>query len=85
MAAAGSDVDVLVNNVGIAPPRLNGFLEITDDMWQTTWTLNLMAAVRAARAVIPLMLTQGAGSIVNVASLNARLRDPAVMDYSASE
>ena len=85
VAAAGSRVDVLVNNVGIAPPRLNGFLEITDEMWQTTWTLNLMAAVRAARAVLPLMLTQGAGAIVNVASLNARLPDPAVMDYSASK
>ena len=85
VAAAGSHVDVLVNNVGIAPPRLDGFLEITDEMWQTTWTLNLMAAVRAARAVIPLMLTQGAGAIVNVASLNARLPDPAVMDYSASK
>ncbi len=85
VAAAGSRVDVLVNNVGIAPPRLNGFLEITDEMWQLTWTLNLMAAVRAARAVLPLMLTQGAGAIVNVASLNARLPDPAVMDYSASK
>jgi NAD(P)-dependent dehydrogenase (short-subunit alcohol dehydrogenase family) len=85
VAAAGDRVDVLVNNVGFAPPRLDGFLAITDDMWHATWNLNLMAAVRATRAALPVMLAGGGGSIVNVASLNARLPDPTVMDYSAAK
>ena len=54
-------------------------------MWQTTWNLNVMAAVRACRAAIPVMLAGGGGTIVNVASLNARLPDPTVIDYSASK
>ncbi|HEV7655461.1 MAG TPA: SDR family oxidoreductase [Mycobacteriales bacterium] len=85
VARAGDRVDVLVNNVGIAPSRLDGFLAVDDAMWSATWNLNLMAAVRAMRAAIPPMLAAGGGAIVNVASVNARLPDPAVIDYSASK
>lgn len=82
---AGERVDVLVNNVGIAPPRPEGFLAVPDELWTQTWNLNLMAAVRASRAVLPVMLARGGGVIVNTGSLNARLPDPLVIDYSASK
>jgi NAD(P)-dependent dehydrogenase (short-subunit alcohol dehydrogenase family) len=78
-------LDILVNNVGAAPLRLAGFTEITDEQWQASLTLNLMAAVRATRAALPLMLAAGNGAIVNVVSVNAFLPDPAVMDYSAAK
>jgi NAD(P)-dependent dehydrogenase (short-subunit alcohol dehydrogenase family) len=83
--AAGERVDIVVNNVGGAPPRLDGFLAITDEMWQQTLNLDLMAAVRTMRAAIPVMLAGGGGVIVNIGSLNARLPDPAVLDYSAAK
>ena len=83
--AAGPRVDIVVNNVGGAPPRLDGFLAITDEMWQQTLNLDLMAAVRTMRAAIPVMLEAGGGVIVNIGSLNARLPDPAVLDYSAAK
>ena len=82
---AGERIDVLVNNVGGTPPRLDGFLAITDEMWEATLNLDLMAAVRTMRAAIPAMLAGGGGVIVNIGSLNARLPDPAVLDYSAAK
>ncbi|MGA1837212.1 SDR family oxidoreductase [Herbiconiux sp. 11R-BC] len=85
IAAAGPVVDVLVNNVGAAKTRVGGFLSVTDEEWSRSLTLNLLAAVRTTRAVLPGMLAAGGGAIVTVASVNAVLPDPAVIDYSASK
>jgi NAD(P)-dependent dehydrogenase (short-subunit alcohol dehydrogenase family) len=85
VAEAGPRVDVLVNNVGGAPARPGGFLSITDEDWLATLNLDLMAAVRATRSALPSMLDAGAGVIVSVCSVNARLADPAVLDYSAAK
>jgi NAD(P)-dependent dehydrogenase (short-subunit alcohol dehydrogenase family) len=85
VAAAGDRIDILVNNVGAAPARTGGFEAITDADWQASLTLNLMAAVRTARAALPVMLAAGKGTIVTISSVNAFLPDPAVMDYSAAK
>jgi NAD(P)-dependent dehydrogenase (short-subunit alcohol dehydrogenase family) len=84
-ALAGDQIDILVNNVGSAPARTGGFLSITDEDWQATLTLNLLAAVRATRAALPVMQAAGRGAIVSICSVNARLPDPAVLDYSAAK
>src|SRR5438874_1960705 len=81
---AGDRIDVLVNNVGGAPARTGGFLSITDADWHATIELDLMAAVRATRAALPAMLAAGTGVIVTTCSVNARLPDPAVTDYSVA-
>jgi NAD(P)-dependent dehydrogenase (short-subunit alcohol dehydrogenase family) len=85
VAAAGGRIDILVNNVGAAPPRPGGFAEITDEDWLATITVDLMAAVRTTRAALPVMLAAGKGAIVTISSVNAFLPDPAVMDYSAAK
>jgi NAD(P)-dependent dehydrogenase (short-subunit alcohol dehydrogenase family) len=82
---AGDRIDILVNNVGAAPARPGGFLSISDNEWLATLNLDLMAAVRATRAVLPGMLAAGHGSIISICSVNARLPDPAVMDYSVAK
>lgn len=82
---AGDRVDILVNNVGAAPARTDGFLHVTDAQWLSSLELNLLVAVRATRSALPLMLAAGRGAIVNIASVNARLPDPAVIDYSAAK
>ncbi|HTR91577.1 MAG TPA: SDR family oxidoreductase [Trebonia sp.] len=85
IARAGGGIDILVNNVGGAPPRTGGFLSITDEDWLATININLMAAVRATRAALPAMLEAGSGAIVNICSVNSVLSDPAVLDYSAAK
>jgi NAD(P)-dependent dehydrogenase (short-subunit alcohol dehydrogenase family) len=44
-----------------------------------------MAAVRATRSALPSMLAAKAGVIISVCSVNARLPDPAVLDYSVAK
>ena len=82
-------VDILVNNVGGQPPGVvfprGSVLDAGDDDWRAVLELNLLAAVRAARAAIPLMLERGGGSIVNVSSGNARLPSPVNIDYGAAK
>ncbi|MBY8879079.1 SDR family oxidoreductase [Actinacidiphila acidipaludis] len=77
-------VDILVNSVGAVTPRPDGFLSITDDDWNTAWTLGLMTAVRTTRAAVPAMVDGGGGGgvIVMMGSVNAFLPDPLVLDYS---
>jgi NAD(P)-dependent dehydrogenase (short-subunit alcohol dehydrogenase family) len=84
-ALADGPVDVLVNNVGAVTPRLNGFLSVTDDQWEATLNLTLLAAIRATRAVLPGMLAAGRGAIVTISSVNSVLADPTVIDYCAAK
>ncbi|MFD5407739.1 SDR family NAD(P)-dependent oxidoreductase [Streptomyces griseorubiginosus] len=77
-------LDVLVNNVGAVRPRVDGFLSVTDEDWDWTFTVNFMAAVRTTRAALPHLLATGAGRVVTVSSVNGRLPDPLVIDYSAA-
>jgi NAD(P)-dependent dehydrogenase (short-subunit alcohol dehydrogenase family) len=83
--AAFGRLDVLVNNVGAVRPRVGGFLSVTDDDWDATLTINLLAAVRMTRAALPRLVEGGGGSIVTVGSVNAVLPDPLVIDYSAAK
>jgi NAD(P)-dependent dehydrogenase (short-subunit alcohol dehydrogenase family) len=78
-------LDVLVNNVGAVRPRFNGFLSTTDEDWEWTFTVNFTSAVRATRAALPHLIAAGDGRIVTVSSVNARLPDPLVIDYSAAK
>jgi NAD(P)-dependent dehydrogenase (short-subunit alcohol dehydrogenase family) len=85
VALAHGRVDILVNNVGAATPRVAGFLGVTDEQWLATLNINLMAAVRTVRAALPAMIAAGRGTIVTTSSVNSHLPDPAVIDYSAAK
>ncbi|MET0694936.1 MAG: oxidoreductase [Propionibacteriaceae bacterium] len=84
-AAELGGVDVLVNNAGAVTPRPDGFSQVSDDDWERSLNLTLMAAVRTTRAALPELLRRGGGSIVTVSSVNAFLPDPLVIDYSAAK
>lgn len=63
-------VDVLVNNVGGG--RGGVFAETSDEQWQETLDLNVFPAIRASRAVIPIMREVGGGSIITISSIYGR-------------
>ncbi|MGC5328382.1 SDR family oxidoreductase [Brevibacillus sp. SYSU BS000544] len=59
-------VDILINNAG--GPAAGTFDQMTDELWQQAFELNLLSFVRAIRAVLPHMRAQKFGRIVNFAS-----------------
>ena len=84
-AAEHGGIDILVNNVGAVRPRLQGFTAITDEDWEWTLGINLLAAVRTIRSAIPHLLERPGATIVTISSVNAFLPDPGVLDYSAAK
>ena len=77
-------VDILVNNVGGAGGP-GGFMNLRDEHWQLAWDLNVMAAVRFSRAVLPGMVERRWGRIINIASTSAREPDTVVVHYNCAK
>ncbi len=59
-------IDILVNNAGIALNQ--ALLDITMDSWDTTINVNLRAPFLLAQALVPNMIKQRMGKIINVSS-----------------
>jgi len=72
-------VDILVNNAGvhIAKP----FLETTEAEWEQTVAVNLTGPYLCAKAVAPIMLEAGKGTIINISS-NSALYHPSAMRFT---
>lgn len=67
VAAAGGRIDALANVAGINDD-FSPLHETSDAMWDRVIGVNLTGAFKLTRAVLPLMLAAGRGSVVNVAS-----------------
>lgn len=61
--------DILVNNAGTGSNET--ILEAADAKWQAYWDLHVMAAVRLARGLVPMIAGRGGGAILNNASICA--------------
>ena len=77
-------IDAVVNNMGHGggvpeeiktvnyDPDFDGaLLDLPDSLWHESLDMYVLSVVRIARAVTPIMLDQGKGSIVNISSMNA--------------
>ena len=60
-------VSLLVNNAGVAGQAL--FQDITDELWHRYFSVNVDGAFHTVQAVLPHMLHQHAGCIVNISSI----------------
>lgn len=84
VVAAGGRVDALANVAGIMD-NFAPIHEVDDDLWDRVFRINVTALMRLTRAVVPLTLEAGTGSVVNVAS-EAGLRGSAAgAAYTASK
>ena len=63
-------IDIFVSNAGVSFGDGPGWMaaSASDEHWTTSWNVNVMAHVWAARAVVPTMIKRGGGYLVNVAS-----------------
>lgn len=77
-------IDILVNNAGIGEfgKRIH---EIDDEAWARVLDVNLTGVFRMTRAVVPTMLAQGCGSIVNISSIASLVGIPLLPAYAASK
>jgi 3-oxoacyl-[acyl-carrier protein] reductase len=83
LAAFGS-IDILVNNAGIA--GINKTVWETDlEEWRKVLRINLDGPFICAKAIVPIMLRQGYGRIVNIASIAGKEGNPNAAHYSASK
>ena len=78
----GGKLDVLVNNAGINRPA--PIVELDPKMWQEVMGVNLTGPYLLMKAVIPHMLKEGGGSIINVASLGGMRCLPGMPAYCSS-
>src|ERR1700685_328624 len=60
-------IDVLDNNVGIA--EMGSVVEVSEAEWDRVFAVNLKSAFLAMKHVIPVMVGQGGGSIINISSI----------------
>ncbi len=81
-----SGLDILVHNVGGSSAPAGGFAALDDEAWHRELDLNLLAAVRLDRALLPSMLKQRSGTIVHVTSIQRRLPlYEATLGYAAAK
>ena len=77
-------IDILVNNAGITGG--NGVTwELAPDVWRRVIEVNLVGPFLTSRAVVPQMIEQGYGRIVNIASIAGKEGNPNASHYSASK
>jgi 3-oxoacyl-[acyl-carrier protein] reductase len=83
-ADAFGGIDILVNNAGIAGPTVPSWEYPLDD-WRRVIDVDLNAVYYCCRAIVPRMLAQDYGRIVNVASIAGKEGNPNAVAYSAAK
>ena len=77
-------IDILVNNAGIAGPNHKTW-EYPNSDWQKVIDIDLSGVFYCCKYVVPLMIKNNYGRIVNVASIAGKEGNPNAMPYSAAK
>ncbi len=79
-------VDIAFNNAGISPPDDDSILETGIEAWRRVQEVNLTSVYLCCKEVLPIMLEQGKGSIINTASFVATMAAAtSQISYTASK
>jgi NAD(P)-dependent dehydrogenase (short-subunit alcohol dehydrogenase family) len=79
-------LDILVHTVGGSNAGSGGFAALSEEQWQDELNLNLLAAVRLDRGLLPAMIEAGSGVIVHVSSIQRRMPlYEATLGYAAAK
>ncbi|MCW2538394.1 MAG: short-chain dehydrogenase/reductase [Frankiales bacterium] len=79
-------LDILVNVVGGSHAQSGGFAALSDELWQDELNVNLLAAVRLDRGLLPAMIEAGRGAVVHVSSIQRRMPlFEATLGYAAAK
>jgi len=76
-------VDILVNNAGIQVRK--PALEFTIEEWNSVLNIHLTASFIMAQALVPQMIGNGGGTIINIASLNSLMAVPNIIAYTTAK
>ncbi|MBS1855991.1 MAG: SDR family oxidoreductase [Acidobacteria bacterium] len=76
-------IDALINNAGIFPRR--AFLEMSAAEWDEMHDVNLKSMFHTSQAVLPQMVRQQSGKIVNLSSVTFHLGVPGLTHYVSSK
>ena len=76
-------IDVLVNSIGLNKPM--PFMETPESVWYRIIELNLMVTMRICKAVLPHMIKQKFGRIINLSSQQGRRGAPQAVPYAATK
>jgi len=76
-------LDILINNAGIFPRR--AFMEMSEAEWDEMHDVNLKSMFHTSRAVLPRMIEQQSGKIVNISSVTFHLGVPGLTHYVSSK
>lgn len=77
-------IDILVNNAGITGGNAVTW-ELSPEIWKKVIEVNLIAPYLLSRAIVPKMLAEGYGRIVNIASIAGKEGNPNASHYSSSK
>ena len=77
-------LDIMVNNAGITG-RSFPIWELTDEDWRRVIDVDLTSVFFCCRAAVKVMLPQGAGRIINIASIAGKEGNPTLVPYSSAK
>ena len=79
-----SNIDIFVNNAGIAGPSFKTW-EYPQNDWKSVVDIDLNGNFNCCKAVVPFMIKQNYGRIVNIASIAGKEGNPNASAYSAAK